>query len=38
VALGGDVEPLGGLHWFRLAALGAAPGDSVADYDLCTLL
>jgi len=38
VALDGDVEPLGGLHWFRPATLGAASGDNVADYDLCALL
>jgi len=32
------LEPLGGLHGFCLATLGAAPGDSAADYDLCALL
>jgi len=28
-------EPLGGLDYFRLVAIGAAPDDNPADYDLC---
>ncbi|QCE06799.1 hypothetical protein DEO72_LG9g1813 [Vigna unguiculata] len=38
LAPGGEEVPPGGLHWFRLAALGVAPSDNAADYDLFTLV
>ena len=30
---GGEEVPPSGLDWFRLAALGAAPSDNLADYE-----
>jgi len=38
LAPGSGKVPLGGLDQFRLAALGVAPGENPAVYDLCSSL